>query len=128
MVTYESNLKEPNSITLEECEKIYMDIVHQIEIRQDCMAERLFTEMQKCAISYAGIRANWFNLSYGERAAADGDRTRKHDLFIRAKDRLAEYMYENKMNIDWDDALGNHRKRIGDFACYMVFLIAVSER
>ena len=75
-----------------------------------------------------GIRATWFNLNFGERAAADADRTRKHDLFIKAKDKLAEYMYENKMNIDWDDELGAQRKRIGDFACYMVFLIAVSER
>ena len=84
--------------------------------------------MQKCAITYAGIRATWFNLNFGERAAADADRTRKHDLFINAKNKLAEYMYENKMNIDWDDELGTQRKRIGDFACYMVFLIAVSER
>ena len=128
MITYENNLKEPNSISIEECEKIYTAIVGQIQAKQDSRAEQLFTEMQKCAITYAGIRANWFNLSYGERAAADADRTRKHDLFIKAKDKLAEYMYENKMNIDWDDALGSQRKRIGDFACYMVFLISVSER
>lgn len=128
MVTYENNLKEPDSITIEECEIIYKDIVGQINDKKDGRAEQLFTEMQKCAITYAGIRANWFHLSFSERAAADADRTRKHDLFIKAKDRLAEYMYENKMNIDWDDKLGTQRKRIGDFACYMVFLIAVSER
>lgn len=128
MVTYEKNLKEQDSITIEECEKIYTAIVGQIEANQDGRAEQLFAEMQKCAIVYADIRAKWFNLNLGERAAADADRTRKHDLFIKAKNKLAEYMYENKMSIDWDDELGSRRKRIGDFACYMVFLIAVSER
>lgn len=128
MITYEDNLRETDSITIEECEQIYTAIVEQIKEKQDGRAEQLFAEMQKCAIVYAGIRANWFNLSFGERAAADTDRTRKHDLFIRAKDKLAEYMYENKMSITWDDELGSQRKRIGDFACYMVFLIAVSER
>ena len=35
MVTYEKNLKEPDSITIAECEKIYTAIVKQIEAKQD---------------------------------------------------------------------------------------------
>lgn len=128
MLTYESYLGEPNSITLEECHRIYSDIVGQIQGKKDSKAEALFKELQQRAIAYAAIRAGWFNLSYGERAEADADRTRKHDLFIKAKSDLATYMYENKMNIDWEDRLGTQRKRIGDFACYMVFLISLHER
>lgn len=128
MITYENYLNENDSITWEECRSIYMDIVGQIQKKKDSKAEALFKEMQQRAITYGTIRANWFNLSFGERAEADADRTRKHDLFIKAKSNLATYMYEQKMDIDWEDKLGTQRKRIGDFACYMVFLISLQER
>ena len=128
MITYKTYLNEPQSITMEECNEIYIDIVEQLEKNKDGKALELFQEMQKRATVYAGTRANWVNLSFAERAEADEDRSRKHDLFIKAKGTLAAYMYDRKMNIDWEDRLGTDRKRIGDFACYMTFLIALKER
>lgn len=128
VVSYENCLKGQDTLTLEECESIYMDIVKQLEAHPDSEFEGLFKTLQERAIVYAGIRANWFNLSFGERGAADADRSRKHDLFIKAKNDLSKYMYAHKLDIDWEDRLGEERKRIGDFACYMTFLIAVSER
>lgn len=37
-------------------------------------------------------------------------------------------MYEHKLGNDWDDWLGEERKRIGDFACYVVLLQGLEAR
>lgn len=56
------------------------------------------------------------------------ERTRCHNLVISAKNKLSVYMYEHKLGNDWDDWLGEERKRIGDFACYVVLLQGLDAR
>lgn len=56
------------------------------------------------------------------------ERTRCHNLVISAKNKLSVYMYEHKLGNDWDDLLGEERKRIGDFACYVVLLQGLDAR
>lgn len=56
------------------------------------------------------------------------ERTRCHNLVIGAKNKLSVYMYEHKLGNDWDDWLGEERKRIGDFACYVVLLQGLEAR
>lgn len=56
------------------------------------------------------------------------ERTRCHNLVISAKNKLSVYMYEHKLDNDWDDWLGEERKRIGDFACYVVLLQGLEAR
>ena len=56
------------------------------------------------------------------------ERTRCHNLVISAKNKLSVYMYEHKLGNDWDDWLGEERKRIGDFACYVVLLQGLEAR
>ena len=127
LVTYQDYLKEENSLTLEEAEKIYLAIVSQGQSK-DREFERLFGILQERAVNYAGYRAKWLLQSLPERLEVDATRSRHHDLFIKAKNDLANYMYANKMKIDWADQLGDARKRIGDFACYMVFLMSLHAR
>ena len=45
-----------------------------------------------------------------------------------AENKLSVYMYEHKLGNDWDDWLGEERKRIGDFACYVVLLQGLEAR
>ncbi len=56
------------------------------------------------------------------------ERTRCHNFVISAKNKLSVYMYEHKLGNDWDDWLGEERKRIGDFACYVVLLQGLEAR
>ncbi len=127
LVTYQEYLKEENSLTIEEAEKIYLAIMGQNPSR-DREFERLFGILQERAVNYAEYRARWLLQSLHERLEADATRSRHHDLFIKAKNDLVNYMYANKMNTDWADELGDARKRIGDFACYMVFLMSLHAR
>lgn len=126
-VTYQEYLKEENSLTLEEAEKIYIAIINQAPAG-DREFEKLFSTMQERAVTYAGYRAKWLTQTLQERLEVDETRSRHHDLFIKAKNDLAKYMYANKMNVDWEDDLGEPRKRVGDFACYMVFLMSLHAR
>ena len=127
MITYEEYLKADNALALDKAEKIYRAIVSQ-EANGDAEFRRLFATMQERAVSYAEYRAKWLTMSLAQRLEVDETRSRHHDLFIKAKNDLAKYMYSNKMNIDWEDELGEDRKRIGDFACYMVFLMSLHAR
>ena len=127
LVTYQQYLEEENSLNLEAAEKIYMAIIKQAPVR-DREFEKLFGTMQERAVTYAGYRAKWLTQSLQERLEVDETRSRHHDLFIKAKNDLVKYMYANKMDADWDDELGEARKRVGDFACYMVFLMSLHAR
>ena len=127
MVTYQDYLKEANSLTFEGAEKIYTAIVSQFQ-SGDRELERLFGTMQERAVNYAGYRAKWLLQTLHERLEIDETRSRHHDLFIKAKNDLVKYMYANKMNIDWADELGEERKKIGDFACYIVFVMSLNAR
>ncbi len=127
IITYEEYLKNENALSIEEAERIYKSIVNQ-EIADGREFQRLFAILQGRAVEYAGYRAKWLVMSQHEKMEIDETRSRHHDLFIKAKNDLVKYMYNNKMNIDWDDELGEERKRIGDFACYMVFLMSLHAR
>lgn len=126
-VTYQEFLKGADALSLEDAEKIYQAIIG-CDLKHDREFERLFTVLQERAVIYVGYRAKWLNISLQERMEIDETRTRNHDLFIKAKNDLVKYMYEHKANVDWDDVLGENRKRIGDFACYMVFLMSLNAR
>lgn len=76
-----------------------------------------------CESETDGTRNRW-----QRKEQADAERTRCHNLVISAKNKLSVYMYEHKLGNDWDDWLGEERKRIGDFACYVVLLQGLEAR
>ena len=57
-----------------------------------------------------------------------------HDTLIINFNTFARYMKSRGHSTEWRDALGDEtvlpkiRKRIGDFACYLVFVNALNER
>lgn len=125
--SYEAYLEEAGVITFEECGKIYERMINAAP-ESDPEFDKLFENMLERAVIYAGYRQKWFSMNLRERLAMDEERSRNHDLFIRAKNDLAKYMYSKKLDIVWDDMLGEERKRIGDFGCYLTFLRSLQAR
>lgn len=126
-ITYQQYLKEPNALTIEIADKIYqMLLVNAPE--NDVKFDELFQSFCESAAEYAGYRANWLSMSMQEQLEIDEVRTRKHNIFLKTKNDLSKYMYENNMNNDWDDLLGEERKRVGDFGCYVTFLRSIHAR
>mgnify|MGYP004476168535 CR=1 FL=1 len=71
------------------------------------------------------------NLDKENRRNRDMSRTEAHDHLIRSFNILARYMENQKISIEWRNMLGDekeHRKRIGDFGCYLVFINCLNAR
>ena len=82
----------------------------------------------KSAIKYAHIRAEWCFLSQEEKNELEDERRIAHDALISNCDTLARNMMNNGEDNSWRTLLGNDRKRIGDFACFVHALIGIEAR
>ncbi|MBE0673646.1 MAG: hypothetical protein IH591_03205 [Bacteroidales bacterium] len=80
----------------------------------------------KAAVRYSGLRNKWYLASAEERI--DLDRKRSHDAFISSCDILARNMSERREDASWRSKLGNDRKTIGDFACYISLFVGLDAR
>lgn len=126
-IVYEEFLKMPGALGFEEANRIYGMLVASAP-EHDREFDKKFQVLVERAEKYAAYRAVWLGKDLRERMEIDEERSRAHDLFIKAKDALSTYMYEQKLGNDWDDCLGEERKRIGDFACYLVYLRSILAR
>lgn len=126
-LVYEAFLKMPGALSFEEANRIYNMIV-ECAPENDREFDARFQALVERAEKYAAYRAGWLGMSRQEKMEIDEERSRNHDLFIKAKNQLSTYMYEQKLGNDWDDLLGEERKRIGDFACFLVYVRSVLAR
>ena len=112
---YENYLTQPNSLPFEEAMEIYEAILQNSPEDDEEFEE--FWELALSAMTvYADLRANWKQIRKGQR---DNDgRTRKHDNVIHTLN----------LDVSWRQQLGDQRKRIGDFACYVAMLYGLSAR
>ena len=85
-------------------------------------------DLYKSAIYYANVRANWYLMSKEERAEADSSRTIAHNAFLDCVKILERNMKNNGENTDWRMLLGEDRKEIGDFACYLHLILGIMMR
>lgn len=122
---YDKYLKAPDSISFEEAMKIYGEIVEEAPDGNQAFDEAWDNAIEKMT-AYADLRAHWKITPKPQRN--NDQRTVKHDNVIASLDQLAECMKEQNLNADWREELGNQRKRIGDFACYVSLIYGLSAR
>ena len=129
---YNSYLKEKYSLTFAEMRQIHDDMT--ADIGSDMDALELYGELIKMSVKYAAIRAKWPSLSKQEKMEQDAGRTACHDSVIVKFNKISRYLKITGKEAAWRDVLGDEtadphiRKRIGDFACYIVFLNCLSAR
>lgn len=129
MTTYTEYLKNTDSLTLETMNNMLYEMLSEIETDED--SHELFDELFEKAIKYTEIRAKWNLMNGSERAEADAGRTMCHDSLIVKFNQLAKYLRINGKSAGWRDQLGyddSDRKRIGDFAAYIVFVSCLNAR
>lgn len=80
------------------------------------------------ACRYARIRANWALAPREERRAMEDERTRAHNALIDAFNILSRFMARQGMDSSWRADLGEDRKEIGDFACYIHYVLGIRAR
>lgn len=127
-MTYEKYLNKSNdTINFEQANILFEKMQTALE-STDEDAKELFDDFLEAAIEYASIRSKWLMLSKKEKMDSDKSRTLKHDTLIIRLNVLIRYLDKIGRNVSWKDELGDSRKRIGDFACYIALLYGLSAR
>lgn len=129
--TYEGYRSLPLSLTFEEMAGLHRQMAE--EACRDGEALGLYRDLLTAAADYSKSRAGWPLWDREEKLAEDPARTSRHDKVIIALNTLARYLRMQGKAASWRDALGDAedpycRKRIGDFACYLVFVESLNAR
>lgn len=130
--TYDDYLPMPMSLSLEEMASLHRELVN--EIGNDGDSLELFEDLITTATRYMIFRSNWLLWSKEEKMDKDSGRTSCHNSLIVKFNQLARYLKNQGKAAAWRDTLGYEehdkyfRKRIGDFACYLVFVNSLLAR
>ena len=127
MYTYRTYKKNLNVLLLEEAQEIYEKILLQIDFN-DSDAKEIWNDLIQNSIEYAAIRSKWLTYTKDERREKDPARTAKHNVVISSFNMLSRYLQKAGKDITWREQLGDERKRIGDFACYIAFIFGLNAR
>lgn len=130
MNTYEDYLNHPagDILTIEDALKIYGEVADCVK---KCTADfkgEIWQEFLTCAAEYTAIRNKWEHMSMEERIAEDERRALKHDSFITKVNMLSRMAEQDGVDNSWRAELGDARKRIGDFACFVTYITGISNR
>lgn len=114
-----------NTLKYQEALELYTAMTENLN-RNDADIVDLYNRLLEKAVRYAHIRAEWNLLNREEKLEKDDSRTAAHDSFIASVNIISRT--EGKIGSDWREQLGNDRKRVGDFACYIALFRSLEAR
>jgi hypothetical protein len=97
------------------------------EIGKSKLVEKRIEFFRKAA-EYSRVRVDWQLSTPGERLLMDEKRRSLHDAFIETCDALSRDMEKEGEDTSWREDMGNDRKEIGDFACYIHLILGLVAR
>lgn len=106
----------------------YQEAESIFKIVKSFKINRLSDLFLKSAIRYSQLRVEWYFANTDERTELDLDRTRAHEALISNCNTLARNMKESGEDDSWRKKLGDDRKMIGDFACFIHAIVGISAR
>ena len=127
---YEEYLKRIDTLTIEQASEIYRTIIESLDLDENDDRE-ILQDYLMAAAKYANVRACWNILSREEKMDTDANRTACHNKVILHLNILARYLASKGKDVSWRDELGDdslHRKKIGDFACYVACIEGLNAR
>ncbi len=132
ILTYEDYLPMPGSLTFEEMLSMHREI--REETGSDADALDLYKDLLTAAADYSQPRSRWLLWSRDKKLEEDAPRTSCHNRVTDSFNILARYLKNQGKAAAWRDVLGDEkkdpgcRKRIGDFACFLVFIESLNAR
>lgn len=124
--TYEDYESMQGSLTFGEMADLHKEILDGAGFDAD--SADLYKNVFAAAVKYSQSRAGWPLWDREKRQEEDYTRTSRHNQVIDSLNILARYLKSQGKPVSWRDALGDDRKRIGDFACYLVFIGSLNAR
>lgn len=94
----------------------------------DSQLTELRLELVRAAISYSTHRVQWKLAGPEQRLEMSPARTAAHNAFIDACNILSRNMANAGESNEWRSLLGDNRKEIGDFACFIVLFLGLAAR
>ena len=130
MDTYDICLKHEagNVLPVEEAIEIYNSLVQSVALCTNEYTEEIVNELIEKSIKYSVVRAKWEVWDRETKIKEDEGRTLKHNSVIDAFNILARLIKSEDIDISWRDRLGDDRKRIGDFACFLTYMVGINNR
>lgn len=132
MNLYKEYLEMPLALDFSHMVALHEEMIQEVGDDED--AKELYEELVEQATKYAEFRSNWYIWKREERIERDASRSITHDSLIVKFNMLARYLKMHEKKAEWRRVLGdeklnpNTRKRIGDFACYIVFVNSICSR
>lgn len=132
ILTYEDYLPMPGSLNFEEMLTLHREIREETGNDEDALD--LYKDLLDAAADYSRMRACWHLWSREKKLEEDSLRTSRHDRVIDCFNILARYLGKQGKTASWRGVLGDEkkdpgcRKRIGDFACFLVFMESLNAR
>ena len=96
-------------------------------IRETTLSD-LREDLVNLAVRYARMRADYGLAGAERRGDLEIDRTACHNALIASCDILARNMAKHGEDAGWREQLGDDRKIVGDFACYLHAILGVLAR
>ena len=130
MNTYDEYLTHQagHILEIQEAMDIYSRMVNAIAKCENEAKKELWDDFVQRCVKYTKIRCDWEYMDYQDRIDSDPGRTRTHDTVIDSINVLARLAKKEGMDCSWREDLGEHRKRIGDFACFVTYITGISNR
>lgn len=132
ITTYKEYLDTERNLTFEDMQDIHSQMI--ADVGTDADAIEIYEELIDSSTKYANVRSEWLMLDREKKMEIDSRRTSCHDSVIVKFNMLARYVKMQGKDAQWRDRLGDekeipyNRKRIGDFACYLVFINSLNAR
>ena len=128
--SYNTYLEHPagDVLPVEEALQLYNDLCSTVE-KCDCEDLPEFLEAflnKSCA--YATIRTQWEFWDREKKMEKDSLRTTLHNSVIDAVNILARLLNSEGIETPWREQLGDKRKRVGDFACFVAYMVGINNR
>jgi len=109
-------------------EIIFPKIFYRYFTSIDKSTNKLKFSLYEYASRYSKLRVDWFLAESDQKSSIDEERRLAHNSFIDACNILSRNMIKNGEDASWRKELGDDRKVIGDFACYISFVLGIRAR
>jgi len=95
---------------------------------KDTACGELRADMLEAAVRYSRYRAEWALASHEKRVEMDQGRFRAHQVLIDSFNILSRGLARHGEDNSWRGDLGDERRAIGDVACHLHCMLAISAR
>lgn len=122
------NVWKGRSLSIDKSLEIYDEMIYGINSSKTEDIMDFVKDMVDKANKYTSIRCKWEFMTNEERMEEDSMRTALHNSFITSINIVSRILVSEGIDVSWREKLGDDRKIVGDFACFISFMIGITNR